>query len=214
MDVEFYVFARAGSFPGVFTVFHVFRLRLQSAFFAFKQHAQTTIGGRGEGSESEKFIRNFSVTFLEVKPIDTIFIILLASLIIQLFVLALLFYGYWLYRHKAFRKHGMVMASALFVHLASVIVVMLPSFAFAILPGYIAVNPADLTSILSIVHGVLGVVAIGLGLWFVASWRFRKDIKGCFGKRNPMLITLSAWVITLLIGIVVFGNLYWSLLMG
>jgi hypothetical protein len=62
-------------------------------------------------------------------------------MIIQFFVLALLFYGYWLYRHKAFHRHGMVMASALFVHLASVIAVMLPSFAFAILPAYIAVNP-------------------------------------------------------------------------
>ncbi|MCW4030493.1 MAG: hypothetical protein NWE92_12710 [Candidatus Bathyarchaeota archaeon] len=133
---------------------------------------------------------------------------------IQLFVLALLFYGYWLYRHKVFRKHGIVMASALFVHLASVIAVMLPSFAFAILPGYIAVSPAGSTSIFSIVHGILGAVAIGLGLWFVASWRFRKDIRGCFGKKNPMLITLSAWVMTLIIGIVVYGSLYWSLLMG
>lgn len=195
-------------------MFHVFRLGLQSAFFAFKPHAQTTTCGRGEGSESEKFIRRLSLTFLEAKPIDIFFIILLASMIIQFFVLALLFYGYWLYRHKAFHRHGMVMASALFVHLASVIAVMLPSFAFAILPAYIAVNPADSTSILSIVHGVLGVVVIGLGLWFVASWRFRKDIKGCFDKRNPMLITLSFWVLTLLIGIALFGRLYWSLLMG
>jgi hypothetical protein len=110
--------------------------------------------------------------------------------------------------------HGKIMATALVLHLATVIAVMLPSFALAIAPDFIAVNPTDTISILSIVHGVLGVVALGFGIWFVASWRFRADVKGCFGKRKQMLATLTIWVLSLLIGVALYGIFYWEMLMA
>ena len=72
-----------------------------------------------------------------------------------------------------------------FVHLGAVLGIMVPSFA-VVLSDIVFVNPTSLTSILSLAHVATGAAALTLGIWFVGSWRFRKNFQGCFKKRKPM----------------------------
>ena len=133
------------------------------------------------------------------------------SLAIQIIVLFLLTYGYMLKRRGVFQRHGFVMATALFVHLAFVFGIMIPSFVVAIFPEYVAVHVYDLTSIVSLIHVPLGALALSLGVWLVASWRFH-DVKGCFKKKRIMLTTMAIWLVSLSFGIALYTILYWAVL--
>jgi uncharacterized membrane protein YozB (DUF420 family) len=143
---------------------------------------------------------------------DTIFVVVTISLLIQVAVLVLLLTGYWFLRRQMFRQHGIIMAAAVFVHLAAVFVIMFPSFVYAVFPEFIVVHPLELTSIVSIFHEVTGAIALGLGLWFVVAWRFRKNFAGCFGKRKAMLITLLIWVAALAFGVALYTIFNWNLM--
>ena len=146
--------------------------------------------------------------------IDTVFAIVTASLVVQLLVLGLLVYGYILKRRLKFRRHGFVMATAVILHISIILYIMLPSFIRAILPEFILPNPFSAISLLSILHEILGAPALALGLWFVVSWRFRKNFAGCFGKKRFMLATIWIWAAALASGIALYSILNWQILMG
>ncbi len=145
---------------------------------------------------------------------NSVFVIVTLSLVLQLAVLTLVLYGYVLYRKLKLRQHGIIMALAVLIHLGAVFGIMLPSFVFAVLPEYILVHPLGLTSLVSLVHEVTGAVALGLGIWFVAAWRFRKSFAGCFNRRWAMLATLIIWVAALLFGVTLYTIFNWTILMG
>jgi hypothetical protein len=147
-------------------------------------------------------------------PLNIVFIIVTLSLAIQVAVLYLLAYGYLLYRRFKFRKHGVIMATAVFVHLTAVFAIMVPSFVLAVFPYYIVPHTFELTSIVSIFHEVIGGLSLALGVWFVASWRFHKDFKGCFNKRKPMLVTMIVWVAALIFGIALYTIFNLAILTG
>lgn len=138
----------------------------------------------------------------------------LSSLILQLVVLALLLYGYLLKRKLRFRRHGLIMATAALLHLGFVLGIMIPSFVLAIIPDYIIAAPLMLVSIVGLIHGVTGTVTIVLAVWLVFAWRFRKDFSGCFSRKKIMLPTLTLWVATLLLGVVLFLIFYGPALVG
>lgn len=146
--------------------------------------------------------------------LNATFLIVTVSLVFQIVVLFLLLYGYTFYRRLKFRKHGIMMALAVFVHLATVFAVMVPSFVLAVFPHYILLHPLELTSIFSLIHEVTGALALGLGVWFVVSWRFRKSFTGCFNKRRAMLATMIIWLLALTFGIALYSIFNWSILMG
>jgi hypothetical protein len=146
--------------------------------------------------------------------LNLVFVIVTLSLIIQVAVLSLLVNGYLLYRRFKFRKHGIIMATAVFVHLTAVFAIMVPSFVLAVFPLYIVLRTFELVSIVSIFHEVTGGLALALGIWFVASWRFHKDLKGCFNKRKPMLATMIIWVSSLIFGIALYTIFNWAILTG
>jgi len=54
---------------------------------------------------------------------------------------------------------------------------MVPSFVLAVFPYYIDVNSLELTSIISLFHEVTRAIALGLGVWFVAAWRFPRVLE-------------------------------------
>jgi hypothetical protein len=146
--------------------------------------------------------------------LNLVFVIVTLSLIIQVVVLCLLAYGYLLYLRFKFRRHGIIMATAVFVHLTAVFAIMVPSFVLAVFPFYIVPHTFELVSMVSIFHEVTGGVALALGIWFVASWRFHKDFKGCFNKRKPMLATMIVWVSALIFGIALYTIFNWAILTG
>jgi uncharacterized membrane protein YozB (DUF420 family) len=145
---------------------------------------------------------------------DAVFVVATVSLAVQLAVLFLLFYGYWLRRKLKFRQHGVVMATAVFVHLGAVFFIMIPSFALSVLPQYVLRVPLGLVSVVSVFHGVAGAVALVLGMWFVLSWRFRRDLRGCSSKRKIMRAALVVWVVALVLGSVLYAIFNWAILAG
>lgn len=142
------------------------------------------------------------------------FVIVTTSLVIQVAVLFLLAYGYVLKRRLKFRQHGITMVVAVFVHLTAVFVIMVPSFVLAVFPEYIIARPFQLPFLVSLVHIVTGGLALSLGVWRVASWRFRKNLAGCFNKKKFMLSTMIIWLVALLFGITLYTIFNWAILMG
>jgi uncharacterized membrane protein YozB (DUF420 family) len=135
------------------------------------------------------------------------------GLTIQIIVLALLVYGYYLKRKFMIPQHGRIMAWATALHLTTIFAVMVPSFVLAVIPEYITKNVEGVVSLISLVHVPIGLTAVSLGLWFAVSWRL-KGLRGCFNRKKLMLITMVLWLFTLLLGIALYSIFYWAALMG
>gem|GEM_PF-1054052 len=130
-----------------------------------------------------------------------------ASLIIQLFVLGLLFYGFILKKNQKFRQHGLTMLGAVVLHAITIFAVMMPSFAGGFsAPG--AFDFSNMLVVLALVHTVAGVVAFLLGIVLVVNWRLRADLKPCFAKKQLMRVTIVIWMIALMLGVVLYWLFY------
>lgn len=146
--------------------------------------------------------------------LNTVTLIITASLIIQIIVLFLLTYGYYLKRKLKFRQHGIIMSTALILHLSMVFYVMIPSLVLAVIKEYIVPAPLETISVVSIIHVILGATSISLAVWIVGSWRFRKNIQGCIRRKKYMLKTLTVWIATLIFGITLYALFIGPLLMS
>jgi uncharacterized membrane protein YozB (DUF420 family) len=146
--------------------------------------------------------------------LDPFVLIGTATLIIQIIVLILLFLGYSYKRKLKFRQHGVTMASALILHLIMILAIMIPSFVLAVIPEYILPAPLMLVSLTSIIHGITGVIALVLGTYLVAAWRFKKEVKDCFKRKNIMRLTLTAWLVALITGIMMYAIFYIPLILS
>jgi hypothetical protein len=140
-----------------------------------------------------------------VSLLSTIVLTVTASLVVQIVVLFLLAYGYMLKRKFRYLQHGFVMAAAVVVHLLMVFFLMIPSFVLAVVPDFIVISPFELTSIVGLIHAILGSLSIVLGIWLVVAWRFNRDFNGCFDRKKLMTPTLSVWVTALVFGIVLYA---------
>jgi uncharacterized membrane protein YozB (DUF420 family) len=124
------------------------------------------------------------------------------SLILQIVVLVLLFAGVGLKGRKRFRQHGIVMLTAVVLHTIIILAWMVPSFSILSFSG--SINLADMIVVTILVHAFMGIAADLLGIWLVASWRLRADMKTCFAKKSLMRVTITLWLITLFLGIVLY----------
>ena len=106
------------------------------------------------------------------------------SLGIQIVVLALLIGAIFLKSKNKYRQHGIVMFSAVVLHIVSILAVMLPSFGAYVGPGVI--NFSDVWVIITLVHVSTGLIAVLFGIWLVGSWHLKTDIKRCFRKKRFM----------------------------
>lgn len=134
-----------------------------------------------------------------------------ASLIIQIIVLILLSYGFFLKQKTKFNSHGMTMAIALVLHIVTIFAIMIPSLS-VIIPEFILPAPLEAISIIGIIHGVTGAIAATLGVFLVAAWHFSKNVTGCFKRKLIMRYTISIWATALILGITIYAVLYGPLL--
>ena len=123
------------------------------------------------------------------------------SLIFQIVVLVLLFAGMGLKGRKKFRQHGIVMFTAVVLHTIIILAWMVPSFSLSFSGS---INFADMIVVTILVHAFMGIAADLLGIWLVASWRLRADMKTCFAKKSLMRVTMALWLIALFLGIVLY----------
>jgi uncharacterized membrane protein YozB (DUF420 family) len=124
-----------------------------------------------------------------------------ASLILQIAALCMLFAGLAFKGRKKLRQHGLAMVAAVAVHTVLILVWMIPSFAslFAV-----STNFTDIITMAIMAHAFTGIAADGLGIWLVASWRLRADMTTCFAKKGAMRVTIGLWLITMLLGILLY----------
>ena len=124
------------------------------------------------------------------------------SLSIQIVVLALLIGALFLKSKNKYRQHGIVMFSAVVLHIVSILAVMAPSFRAYVGPGVI--NFSDIWAIVTFVHVSTGLIAVLVGIWLVGSWHLKTDIKQCFRKKRFMDATLILWLLSILLGIMLY----------
>lgn len=85
-------------------------------------------------------------------------VLALFSLILQILAFLLIIVAMGLKVQRKLRLHGIVMSAAVGFHTVTVLVVMAPSFSTGLIP-YISENPVTSISLISIVHGVAGLLA-------------------------------------------------------
>jgi uncharacterized membrane protein YozB (DUF420 family) len=125
------------------------------------------------------------------------------SLVTQIVVLVLLFGGIWLKGKKKYRQHGIMMFTAVVLHTVVILAWMIPSFS-SLISSPSTLNPVDALMVTALVHAVTGIMTVILGFWLVASWRLQVDVKACFAKKKAMRVTLTLWLITLVLGIILY----------
>jgi hypothetical protein len=58
----------------------------------------------------------------------------------------------------------------------------------------------------------MGIIVAVLGVWIVTSWRLRTSLQYCSPKKKLMLLTLTSWLIALLLGILLYLHFYTTIL--
>jgi hypothetical protein len=105
------------------------------------------------------------------------------------------------------------MALAVILHLTTILAIMIMSFGF-LLSDLIIPAPFDAISMIGLIHGVAGSIAFALGVVLVGAWHFSSDVKGCFKRKNIMRITITLWLLALVLGIALFAIFYGPLILG
>lgn len=102
--------------------------------------------------------------------------------------------------------HGTIMTIAVILNTFSIFAVMVPSFQS---------NPALFEGLIprleyvAIPHMILGSVVEALGIFLVAKWVLSiHNIQGCVRRKRIMLVTISLWLVNLLLGVYLYGILY------
>lgn len=131
-----------------------------------------------------------------------IFLIASSSLIVELVVLGLLIFGYNTKRLKNYRRHGIIMTTALILHLVTIFGWMIWSF-ISFFSGT-AIPFTDPIILTALVHAPLGAIAAALGIYLVAAWHLQTDIQGCFRRKRIMLTTITIWSTAIALGIILY----------
>ena len=133
---------------------------------------------------------------------ESVLIIATLSLFIELVVLGLLTYGYFAQRSKNYRRHGITMTAAVVLHLATILGWMVWS-----LRNFLSAGSVDFGSFLVLAvlgHVVLGAIGVSLGVWLVAAWHLQTDVQKCFPRKRFMVVTIAAWAMAILLGIILY----------
>jgi Mn2+/Fe2+ NRAMP family transporter len=104
-----------------------------------------------------------------------------------------------------FRHHRIVMALPNVLYLTFVLYVMIPSFVKEIIQDYFVPSPFAIKSVVGLIYGILGTTALLLVVWLVASWSFRKNLKGFFNKKKFICKTLNVWIASTDFGIILYA---------
>lgn len=123
----------------------------------------------------------------------------------QIVILSLILAGFFLKFKRKYLLHGVLMFVAVVLNIVSFALVMGPSIlGFEI----IVVQPLNYISVISVVHGVVGGIALILGVVLVFSWHLQRSFKNCLKRKRAMKPTITLWILALLSGIWLYTILY------
>lgn len=125
--------------------------------------------------------------------------------LLQTIILIILVAGIGLKRGKRHYLHGIAMLAAVIMNLLSFTLKMLPSL---LTMEIITTQPLHIISILTIIHSALGIIVSILGIMLVATWRLQSSLKNCFKNKKLMRPTTTIWLITLIVGFILYYFLY------
>ncbi len=144
---------------------------------------------------------------------DYILLIATLTLLSQIGVFVLLYASFQLKKMGRYREKGILMTAGVILHLIVIFVIMVPSFLIGLVPQIVK-PPIVINTFLVPVHVVTGTVAAALGAWIVATWRFRKSLEFCAPKKRWMRITLYIWLASLILGFILYLNLFKTFFFG
>lgn len=124
------------------------------------------------------------------------------SLTVELIVLILLIVSYNIKRMKNYRRHGTIMTVAVVLHLVTIFSWMIMSF-LTLFNGS-AIDFLNPIIIVAFVHVPLGAIAATFGVYLVTAWHLQLDIQGCFRRSRIMLITFTAWLVSIALGVILY----------
>jgi len=124
------------------------------------------------------------------------------SMILQLLSLGILVVGFIVVKQKKYKIHGTTMLAAGLLNVISVLTVMIP-VALRLLdnsiPGF---------NLLFRSHILLGLVVIALAGYILVDWRFQNPGPTCFQRKKWMLGLSLGWMAQVIIGMLIFLELY------
>ena len=125
-----------------------------------------------------------------------------ANLVIQIAVLLLIGLSLFLKRKKKFAWHGNVMLVAVLITGVLTVAHMGPSLIYLLRAEIPLLDPIALVGLF---HGIIGVLALFLGIWLVGTWAFiQADIKYCIKRKKLMRVILAFWMLSLGVGILYY----------
>jgi uncharacterized membrane protein YozB (DUF420 family) len=128
------------------------------------------------------------------------------NLVLQIVAFVMVLMSYWFKRMKKYILHGRTMLVALVLTLASLFLVMLPSFLS--LSESIIASTVTTAFLLAMVHASLGLVVEVLAIFLVGSWHLQKSTSNCIRRKKVMRVTMILWTATFILGVLLFLLLY------
>lgn len=132
-----------------------------------------------------------------------------ASAVLQIVILVILFASMGFKQKNKYWQHGFLTLVATVLNLFSFLLVMLPS---VLRMEIIQTQPFNIISILALSHSAIGAITVLLSVWLVAAWRLQSAPKECFKRKNLMWITMALWVLSLILGFLLYAYLYTTLI--
>jgi uncharacterized membrane protein YozB (DUF420 family) len=125
------------------------------------------------------------------------------NLVFQIGIFIVLFVSYAFKRRGKFVYHGATMLVAVVLNIISFFAVMLPSLLASSSTSYYG-N----LGIVSLSHGILGGIALILGIFLVAAWGLQRSVQSCVKRKMIMRVTISLWFLALILGFLLYAILY------
>ncbi len=128
---------------------------------------------------------------------------------LQIVILVILSASMWFKRKNKHWQHGAMTLVATVLNLFSFLLVMLPS---ALGKEIVQTQPFHSVSIVILSHSAIGAITVVSGIWLVAAWHLQSATKDCFKRKNLMRITMALWMLSLILGFVLYAYLYTTLI--
>ena len=123
----------------------------------------------------------------------------------QIVILALIFAGFIFKLRGKYFVHGVLMFVGVVLNIVSFALVMGPSIlGFEV----IITQPLRDVSLVAVLHGIMGGIALISGALLAFSWHLRRSIKDCLNRKRLMKPTIILWTLALFFGIWLYTILY------